>query len=290
MSQGQGFSLFKTHCNASGIEHATTGNFTSPTDNNLIVAKSNVIEIYILPETSSETSAQSDTKLLLVARYRLFGEIQDIKTARFVPNYSDSLLITFPDAKLSVIDFDESQRNIITRALFNFDELYRRIGNITSSHLLTIRVDPLQRCAALRISHDLLFILPLFDKYLKMHKLKKGSNSINIVFKDTLSNEHQQEIEREERRVNGDPNDNHNRNNNARNRNNNPRRKGRNDHRYISPIPSRNNNNVNANEEKDDNDKSEESVELEDIDYIEAMKSLVHCAYKIQSLHQLQLL
>ena len=261
--QSAAYTLFKTHCNASGIEHSTTGNFTSPTDINLIVAKSNILEIYKLHEN---TAKNTKTKLLLIARYRLFGEIQDIKTARFVPNFCDSLLISFPDAKLSVIDFDKSCQNIVTRALFNFDELYRRIGNITSSHTLKLRIDPLQRCAALLISQDLIFILPLFDKYLKMHRMSKQSNSINVIFKDTLANEHQQEIEAEERRANGDNRNNHN-HNNRENLN-----KRRNSHRYVSPIPQRNNANI---EQQDENDKDEEQSEQEDTEYLKAIQSFV---------------
>eukprot|EP01083_Nonionella_stella_P261622 890556_1 len=107
------YSLFKTHCGASGVEQSTTGNFTSPTDINLIIAKNNIIEIYKLPD---DDTIQNDPniKLLLISRYTLFGGVQDIKTARFVPNHTDSLLITFPDAKLSIIDFDASSRTIIT--------------------------------------------------------------------------------------------------------------------------------------------------------------------------------
>eukprot|EP01084_Bolivina_argentea_P197480 338424_1 len=92
------YNMFKTHCAASGIEHSTSGNFTSPTDINLIVAKNNILEIYKLPQ---ETSKNEETKLVLISRYRLFGEVQSIKCARFVPNHCDSLLITFPDAKLA---------------------------------------------------------------------------------------------------------------------------------------------------------------------------------------------
>eukprot|EP01084_Bolivina_argentea_P191510 328967_1 len=256
------YSLFKTHCGASGVEQSTTGNFTSPTDINLIIAKNNIIEIYKLPD---DDTIQNDPniKLLLISRYTLFGGVQDIKTARFVPNHTDSLLITFPDAKLSIIDFDASSRTIITTALFNFDPLYRRIGNITSSYDLKIRIDPLQRCAALQLSHDLLFILPLFINYLKQHKQRKGSNPINIIYTDTLGNEYQQEIEDEEQRLNPDNNNNNNNNHTMRNGNHNRRDNDNRNHKYISPLPPRDENGMENNNEDE---------EVEDIEYIKAMK------------------
>ena len=120
------------------------------------------------------------------------------RTARFVPNTFDSILITFPDAKLSVIDFDPSRRNITTRALFNFDALHRRIGNVTSCHTLTLRVDPLQRCAALLVAQDLLFILPLFARYLEKHRLSKQAQPIKVESNDSLAQEHRKEVELEE--------------------------------------------------------------------------------------------
>ena len=77
--------LFKTHISASGVEHSTTGHFTSATDVNLIVGKNNILEILTLPDS---TPKYESTKLLLVGRYRLFGEIQSIQLDHILAPFS----------------------------------------------------------------------------------------------------------------------------------------------------------------------------------------------------------
>lgn len=69
---------------------------------------------------------------------------------------------------------------------------------MTSCHSLTLRVDPLQRCAALLIAQDLLFILPLFAKYLEKHRESKQAQPIKVESTDTLAAEHQKEVELDE--------------------------------------------------------------------------------------------
>ena len=111
--------------------------------------------------------------------------------ARFVPNFQDSLLISFPDCRLSIIHFNNNIGNIETVSIFNFDPPYHRTGNATSSHDLKIRVDPLSRCASLQTSKDTLFILPLYVDYLKQHN--KQTQPKNFLSNTHHSHSHSQQ-------------------------------------------------------------------------------------------------
>ncbi len=72
-----------------------------------------------------------------------------------MPNHRESLLLSFPDARLSVVDWDPSTHDAVTTAVFNFDGVFKaRLGASQSTHVPLVRVDVLSRCVGMVTSGE----------------------------------------------------------------------------------------------------------------------------------------
>ena len=87
------FAFSKEICPPSGIESCTFAHFTGIEDDNLIVAKHNLLEIY------SMKPGINQRPLHLVAQHSLYGNIQSMAAVKF-PGSKDCLVLSFKDAKV----------------------------------------------------------------------------------------------------------------------------------------------------------------------------------------------
>ena len=90
------FAFSKELCPPSGIEDCTFANFTGIHDQNLIVAKHTVLEVYKLDKAANKGSKNV---LSLVTKYSLFGNIESLAAVKFTKS-TDCLMLTFKDAKV----------------------------------------------------------------------------------------------------------------------------------------------------------------------------------------------
>ena len=181
------------------VTHSLSLPFLSPSANNLVVAKTSVLQVFSLKSvltqvgTSSpvqatarngtETSARREgdgqgldssqlaperiltTKLLLVSEYDLSGTITSLARVKTQQSKSggESLLVALKDAKLSLVEWDPERHSISTISI-HFYEREDLQGSPWAPDLGQcvnyLTVDPSSRCAALRFGARNLAILP----------------------------------------------------------------------------------------------------------------------------------
>jgi cleavage and polyadenylation specificity factor subunit 1 len=145
----------------SGLTHAVALPFTSADATNLIVARTSLLQIF----APQELRNGQDTKLVLVAEYNLSGTVTSLAAVKLPQSKSsgDALLVSFRDAKLSLIEWDAKLHSISTVSIHYYEsedllkcpwtpDLRDCVSHLT--------VDPSSRCAAFNFGIGNLAIIP----------------------------------------------------------------------------------------------------------------------------------
>eukprot|EP00123_Amoebidium_parasiticum_P016813 comp23593_c0_seq1/m.40045 comp23593_c0_seq1/g.40045 ORF comp23593_c0_seq1/g.40045 comp23593_c0_seq1/m.40045 type:complete len:1411 (-) comp23593_c0_seq1:334-4566(-) len=149
------FCAYKTTHQSSAVEFCLEAHLTGPNDNNLVVARTDVLEIYTLRERlSKDGGAQSEdghgtAHLEVVGRYPLHGNVVGLAAAAMGPGKTDLLFLACRDAKISVLSFNPAQHHIQTESLHWFEDDDLRKGRVTHTTPTLLRTDPSHRCAVL---------------------------------------------------------------------------------------------------------------------------------------------
>lgn len=148
----------------SRVSNCVGCNFISPTSKSLIVAKSNVLQIFEVVNTSSNTKVRASNssksfKLKLVEQFKLHGLITDLKPIRTLENPDlDYLLVSTKFAKFSLIKWNHHQNSIQTISLHYYEQALQNLTyeEVKSSQLL---VEPNNySCSCLRFQNLLTFL------------------------------------------------------------------------------------------------------------------------------------
>lgn len=99
-------------------------------------------------------------RLECLATYTLFGNVMSLKAVTLAGSPRDALLISFSDAKLSVVQHDPDTFELKTLSLHYFEEEDIRGGWTGHYHVPTIQVDPDNRCAVMLVYGKKLVVLP----------------------------------------------------------------------------------------------------------------------------------
>ena len=158
--------------------------FLSSSANNLIVAKTSLLQIFAFKSVISETrdealASQNDqpertprrdrahvTKLVLVGEYEIAGQITALARISKLRSKAgaDLLLVALKDAKLSLVEWDPERYSISTVSIhfYERDDLLGPAWTPSSGQSYTqLSVDPSNRCAAFKFGARQLAILPL---------------------------------------------------------------------------------------------------------------------------------
>ncbi|XP_046842270.1 cleavage and polyadenylation specificity factor subunit 1-like isoform X2 [Xenia sp. Carnegie-2017] len=163
------YAIFKQAHPPSVIEHCLVCNFYSFNERNLVVAGTSLLRIYRLAvdedevhQKSEDTEGDTSTtkKLEMVGQFSLFGAVKSIKSVKLSRNDRDSLLLSFDDAKLAIIEYDPCMHDLKTTSLHYFEEDELKGGMKFHFNDPTVRVDPANRCAAMWIYSHWLVVLP----------------------------------------------------------------------------------------------------------------------------------
>lgn len=161
------YSIAKTNHPATGVEHAITCNFFNRFEKCLVVAGSNIIRVFrLIPDidiAKKDTFTESrppKMRLECLSQYTLHGNIMSMQAVQLVGSPRDSLLLSFREAKLSVVEYDPETHSLRTVSLHYFEEEDIRDGWTNHYHIPIVRVDPEGRCAAMLIYGRKLVILP----------------------------------------------------------------------------------------------------------------------------------
>ncbi|CAG8621050.1 17852_t:CDS:10, partial [Gigaspora margarita] len=177
---------------STSVEEVVCANFTSSKDINIIVARSSILQIYKFVERleisvededndlGQEIEKEKDETFLLtlkpatnpsfmtghlelISQYKLHGNITSMGVVRTISsgaNHMDSLLLSFKDAKLSLLEFSLATNNIVTVSIHYYEREEYKLEFLANTRPTELRVDPSNRCAVLNFFGDKLAILP----------------------------------------------------------------------------------------------------------------------------------
>lgn len=180
------------------VSHSLSIPFLSRSANNLIVAKTSLLQIFSIKSVITSTVSavnkdaplgeglngpgsaaltsdaipraerQQSTKLVLIAQYELSGTVTALARVKILRSRSggEAVLIALRDAKLSLVEWDPERYSISTISIHSYEqEGIKRSpwepGLNQSINCLT--VDPSSRCAALKFGSRHLAILPFYQ-------------------------------------------------------------------------------------------------------------------------------
>uniref|UniRef100_A0A672N9V0 Cleavage and polyadenylation specificity factor subunit 1 n=1 Tax=Sinocyclocheilus grahami TaxID=75366 RepID=A0A672N9V0_SINGR len=150
------------------VEFAVYCNFISSQEKNLVVAATSQLYVYRIiydVESTSKSEKSSDgksrkEKLEQVASFSLFGNVMSMASVQLAGTNRDALLLSFKDAKLSVVEYDPGTHDLKTLSLHYFEEPELREGFVQNVHIPMVRVDPENRCAVMLVYGTCLVVLP----------------------------------------------------------------------------------------------------------------------------------
>ncbi|KAG8515410.1 Cleavage and polyadenylation specificity factor subunit 1 [Galemys pyrenaicus] len=165
------YAVYKQAHPPTGLEFSMYCNFFNNSERNLVVAGTSQLYVYRL-NRDAEASTRSDRsaegrphrehreKLELVASFSFFGNVMSMASVQLAGAKRDALLLSFKDAKLSVVEYDPGTHDLKTLSLHYFEEPELRDGFVQNVHTPRVRVDPDGRCAAMLIYGTRLVVLP----------------------------------------------------------------------------------------------------------------------------------
>ncbi|XP_074995638.1 cleavage and polyadenylation specificity factor subunit 1-like, partial [Calonectris borealis] len=162
------YAVYKQAHPPTGLEFSMFCNFFSNAERNLVVAGTSQLYVYRLNH-DCETAAKGDRntegkghkeKLELVASFAFFGNVMSMASVQLAGAKRDALLLSFKDAKLSVVEYDPGTHDLKTLSLHYFEEPELRDGFVQNVHIPRVRVDPDGRCAVMLIYGTRLVVLP----------------------------------------------------------------------------------------------------------------------------------
>ncbi|KAL2828869.1 CPSF A subunit region-domain-containing protein [Aspergillus pseudoustus] len=179
-----------------GITHALAVPFLSATANNLIVARTSLLQIFSLrtvPFRSEEQQGQAADKLVLEREYSLPGTITDLCRVKILNTKSggEGVLVAFRDAKLSLIEWDPERYGICTISI----HYYERDDDLTRSPWASdlgscgsmLSADPSSRCAVFQFGARNLAILPFHQAGDDLVMDEYGSDRDDTTPKDKIA-------------------------------------------------------------------------------------------------------
>ncbi|KAJ1749014.1 mRNA cleavage and polyadenylation factor subunit [Coemansia sp. RSA 1821] len=123
-------------------------------------------DLPMLREEHTTSGARGkDTKkpqLQLVGRWSLHGKIMDLQPVQHGKTRVavDQLLLSFAEAKMSLVSFDTASQSITTESIHYYEHESLKQRTLYEHQKCELRADPDGRCAALHVYDDQLAILP----------------------------------------------------------------------------------------------------------------------------------
>lgn len=176
------YTIVKEIHSSTTVEHSIYCHFFSFKEKNLVIASFNQLKVYRLVgeektdvsnqnqeigspsiDTDGEKSNKEDNvkvKLECLKTIPLYSEICCLKSIKLIGSKRDSLLISFADAKLALVEYDPANHDLKTLSLHYFEEDDIKGGRTQYPQGPIIRVDPDGRCAAMLIYGRTLVIIP----------------------------------------------------------------------------------------------------------------------------------
>ena len=157
------FSIIRTPHPTTGIEHSIQAKFFGPWETNLITAGTDTLRVFrLVPDLEGQVIGADKPKMKLecLATYNLWGEVMGLQKVTLPGSVRDTLLLSFQEAKLSVIEYDPQTHDLKTVSLHVFEDEESRSGYVHNHSVPFLRADPDSRCAAMLAYGRKVVILP----------------------------------------------------------------------------------------------------------------------------------
>lgn len=163
------FSMCKQIHAPTTVEFAIACRFFNSVEENLVVAGANILKVYrIFPQLDAAATAKNKNsdirrpkmKLECLATYTLYGNVMSLQSVSLSGSLRDALLISFKDAKLSVVQHEPDTFALKTLSLHFFEEDDIKGGWTGRYYIPMVRVDPDNRCAVMLVYGKKLVVLP----------------------------------------------------------------------------------------------------------------------------------
>ncbi|KAF4556011.1 CFT1-like protein [Elsinoe fawcettii] len=149
------------------VTHAISLRFLNRTFTNLVVAKTSLLQVFDIRAVASTGAEGNDagSKLVLIGEYPLAGIVTSLAKVKAADTKTggEALLVSFKDAKVSLLEWDPESHRISTISIHYYEGDKIQLAPFEpplydcDSKLV---VDPRSRCAALRFATRHLAILP----------------------------------------------------------------------------------------------------------------------------------
>uniref|UniRef100_A0A671USL4 Cleavage and polyadenylation specificity factor subunit 1 n=1 Tax=Sparus aurata TaxID=8175 RepID=A0A671USL4_SPAAU len=155
------YAVYRQAHTPTAVEFSVYCNFISSKEKNLVVAGTSQLFVYrIIHDVEVQPHFTLKEKLEQVASFSLFGNVMSMASVQLVGANRDALLLSFKDAKLSVVEYDPGTHDLKTLSLHFFEEPELRDGFVQNVHIPIVRVDPENRCAVMLVYGTQLVVLP----------------------------------------------------------------------------------------------------------------------------------
>ncbi|KAK9815325.1 hypothetical protein WJX72_001813 [[Myrmecia] bisecta] len=156
-----------TQCCSAFFTHvAGKGSVAGSVLPNLVIVRATLLQIYTVRASKDDSNESESARLEEVAHYKLAGVVESLAVLRSkaVGVQCDALLLTFRDAKLAVLDWNEESDTIATSSLHYFEgDAALKGGWTVFPYGPRVICDPQGRCAAVTFFRNQLAILPAMD-------------------------------------------------------------------------------------------------------------------------------
>lgn len=184
------------------VTHSLSLPFLSASANNLVIAKTSLLQIFtlksVLSDTLAPTTTSTDlrrtgvnapgsltataqradralaTKLVLIAQYELSGVVTSLARVKILKSKSggEALLVSLRNARASLVEWDPERYSIYTISIHLYEPKDREDKDIPGNpwdpdekdNASYLTVDPRSRCAALKFGERQLAILPFHQQ------------------------------------------------------------------------------------------------------------------------------
>ena len=172
------YGICKTIHPTTEVECSTYCHFFNLDERNLLTAGGNQLKVYRLIRNPSKpaddghkyesldyaklsgTLFSDNIKLECRQTFILNGKVDSVNSISFAGANRDCVMLSFADAKVSIVEYDPHTHDLKTISMHYFEEDDMKQGYASFSRPSVVRVDPENRCAALLIYGRSIVIIP----------------------------------------------------------------------------------------------------------------------------------
>jgi cleavage and polyadenylation specificity factor subunit 1 len=132
------FSMMKTPHSPTGVEHSLYANFFGYGEKNLVVGGANILRVFrMVPDEADAASLPMDglgqpsrppkMRLECLASFSLNGTIMGLEKVTLPGSVRDTFVMSFPEAKLSVVEYDPETHDLRTLSLHIFEVSLKKL-------------------------------------------------------------------------------------------------------------------------------------------------------------------